>query len=168
VSFPIAGVFSNVFSGAFWYKVNGDPDRSGILTVAPPRVDDADVRTSGFRLFREGSATEQRIKLQVGAGGGDVWNDGDVIDVTAGEWVHIAFTVSETITQIYFNGVAVDNSGDMTGKPISWDGCTDISIGSGAPNFIGWGHLSDSSLIDEVYLFDRVLTIEEIQALMTP
>ncbi|MGB5418182.1 LamG domain-containing protein [Algibacter sp.] len=166
LSLPIANVLADQFTGAFWYKVSGDPNRAGILTVAPPRVDDADVRSSGFRLFREGSATEQRIKLQIGDGTGDVWNDGEVIDVTAGEWVHIAFTVTEDATQIYFNGTAVANSGNMTGKTISWAGCTDITIGSGAPNFIGWNHLSDTSIIDELYMFDKVLTVEEIQAVM--
>ncbi len=165
LSFPIDKLFTNQFSGAFWYKVDATANRAGILTVAPPRIDDADDRTAGFRLFREGNETEQRIKLQVGADG-DVWNDGDVIDVTAGEWVHIAFTVSDTTTQIYFNGVAVDNSGDLTGKTISWEGCTDISIGSGAPKFISWNHLSDLSKIDELYLFDKVLTVDEIQAIM--
>ncbi|SFZ94321.1 Concanavalin A-like lectin/glucanases superfamily protein [Flaviramulus basaltis] len=166
LSFPIDNLFNNQFSGAFWYKVDGTPDRAGILTVAPPMNGADNDLSSGFRLFREGSTTEQRIKLHLGTDNGDTWNDGDVIDVTAGEWVHIAFTVSETATQIYFNGVAVTNSGDMTDKTISWAGCTNVSIGSGAPGFIGWGHLSDLSEIDELYLFDKVLTVDEIQAIM--
>tara|TARA_R110002050_G_scaffold300830_1_gene473846 strand:+ start:14570 stop:16906 length:2337 start_codon:yes stop_codon:yes gene_type:complete len=166
LSFPIDNLFTNQFSGAFWYKVDGTPDRSGILTVAPPMDGTDNDLSSGFRLFREGSATEQRIKLHLGTDDGDVWNDGDVIDVTAGEWVHIAFTVSDTATQIYFNGVAVANNGDMTNKTISWEGCTNVSIGSGAPGFIGWGHVSDLSKIDELYLFDKVLTTEEIQIIM--
>jgi hypothetical protein len=166
LSFPITNLFTNEFSGAFWYKVDANPDRAGILTVAPPMNGTDNDLTSGFRLFREGNATEQRIKLHLGTDGGDVWNDGDVIDVTAGEWVHIAFTVSATSTQIYFNGVAVTNSGDMTDKTISWANCTDLSIGSGAPGFIGWNHLSDLSEIDELYLFDHVLTTDEILAIM--
>ncbi|MGB5434849.1 MAG: LamG domain-containing protein [Maribacter sp.] len=167
LSVPIDGLFNNQFSGAFWYKVNGNPDRAGILTVAPPMNGADNVLTSGFRLLREGSADEQQIKLHIGADDGEnVWNDGDVIDVTAGEWVHIAFAVSDTATQIYFNGEAVVNSGDMTGRVISWADCVNLSIGSGAPNFAGWNHLSDTSYIDELYLFDRVLTPEEIQALM--
>lgn len=163
---PITNLFSNEFSGAFWYKVDSTPDRAGILTVGPPMNGTDNDLSSGFRLFREGSATEQRIKLHLGTDGGDVWNDGDVIDVTAGEWVHIAFTVSATSTQIYFNGVAVTNSGNMTDKTISWANCTNLSIGSGQPNFIGWNHLADLSIIDDLYLFDRTLTVEEIQALM--
>ncbi|PIF00076.1 MAG: hypothetical protein CR994_07745 [Maribacter sp.] len=166
LTFPINGLFNDQFSGAFWYKVNGDPDRSGILTVAPPMDGTDNVLTSGFRLFREGNADEQRIKLHLGTDGGDVWNNGGVIDVTAGEWIHIAFTVSETVTQIYFNGVAVENSGDMSGKVISWADCEILSIGSGAPNFMGWNHLSDNSFIDDLLLFDKVLTPEEILAIM--
>ncbi len=166
LTFPTTDVFENQFSGAFWYKVNGDPDRAGILTVAPPMIGADNDLSAGFRLFREGNGDEQRIKLHVGTDGGDVWNDGEVIDVTAGEWVHIAFTVSETTTQIYFNGVAVTNSGDMSGKTIDWTNCDILSIASGAPNFIGWNHLSDSSIIDELYLFDRVISVDEIQEIM--
>ena len=166
LTFPIDGLFNNQFSGAFWYKVDADPDRAGILTVSPPMNGSDNDLSAGFRLFREGSASEQRIKLHVGSDGGDVWNDGDVLDATAGEWVHIAFTVTDTATQIYFNGEPVANMGDMTGKTISWENCSILSIASGAPNFIGWNHLSDLSYIDELYLFDRALTQEEIQEIM--
>ncbi len=166
LTFPTTNLFGNEFSGAFWYKVNANPDRAGILTVGPPMNGADNVLTSGFRLFREGSGTEQRIKLHVGTDGGDVWNDGDIIDPTIGEWVHIAFTVSATETKIYFNGVAVVNTGNMTGKLVDWTGCDILSIGSGAPRFEGWGHLSDLSYIDDLMMFNRALTVEEIQLIM--
>ncbi|MBO0323773.1 LamG domain-containing protein [Muricauda sp. CAU 1633] len=166
LTFPIDGLFNNQFSAAFWYKVDGNPDRAGLLTVSPPMNGSDNDLSAGFRLFREGDAASQRIKLHVGSDAGDVWNDGEVIDVTAGEWVHVAFTVTETATLIYFNGEPVANMGDMTGKTISWENCSILSIGSGAPNFIGWGHLSDSSFMDELYLFDKALTQEEIQEIM--
>ena len=48
LTFPIEDLmFGSNMSGAFWYKVNGSPDRSGILTVD----DNADDRFQGFRLF---------------------------------------------------------------------------------------------------------------------
>lgn len=166
LTFPIDGLFANQFSGAFWYKVNPSPDRAGILVVGPPMNGPDNDLSAGFRVFREGSADEQRIKLHVGSDGGDVWNDGDVLNANPGEWVHIAFTVTDTATMIYFNGEPVANMGDMTGKTISWENCSILSIGSGAPNFIGWGHLSDLSYVDDLYLFDRALTQEEIQEIM--
>lgn len=166
LTFPIDGLFNNQFSGVFWYKVNSDPDRAGILTVSPPMNGTDNDLSAGFRLIREGSADEQRIKLHLGTDAGDVWNDGDVIDATLDEWVHVAFTVTETETLIYLNGEPVVNTGDMDGKTISWENCSILSIGSGAPNFIGWNHLSDLSYIDDLYLFDRTLTHEEIQEIM--
>ncbi len=166
ITFPIDGLFNNQFSGAFWYKVTADPDRAGILTVSPPMNGTDNDLSAGFRLIREGDASEQRIKLHLGTDAGDVWNDGEVIDATADVWVHVAFTVTETETLIYLNGEPVVNTGDMAGKTISWENCSMLSIGSGAPNFIGWNHLSDLSYIDDLYLFDRTLTQEEIQEIM--
>lgn len=160
LTYPITGIFGNEFSGSFWYKVNANPDRSGILTVGNNIAED---RTQGFRLFREGDTANQRIKLNVGYGTGESWNDGGLIDVAAGQWVHIAFTVSATETNIYFNGVLI-NTASMSAAP-SWTGCTTLSIGSGAPTFSYWGHLSDSSSMDDLRLFNKALTQTEVQAI---
>ena len=165
ITYPISDVFddgsntmtlSQEFSATFWYKVSATPDRAGILTVG----DDAADRFQGFRLFREGNATEQRIKANIGTGTGESWNDGDVITVAAGEWVHIALTVSETESKIYFNGTEVN--ANALSNPVDWTNCTEIVIGAGGPTFDYWGHASDSSPMDELRLFDRALTSEEI------
>lgn len=157
INYPADGLLSTEFSGAFWYKVNADPDRAGIIVIG----DDADDRFQGFRLFREGSPDEQRIKLNVGTGAGESWNDGDVIDVAAGEWVHIVFTISNDKNTIYFNGQEVRSS-DMS-APIDWTGCNTFNIGSGGPTFDYWNHLSDNSAIDELRFFSAALTPEEVQ-----
>lgn len=165
---PSEGLLSEEISATFWYKVNADPDRAGIITVGPPDEENAgfpDVqnnRTSGFRLFREGNATEQRIKLNVGTGSGDSWNDGGVIDATAGEWVHVAFTISESQTVIYLNGEPV-NTGSLS-NPVDWTGTDIVSIMSGAPRFTEWNHLSDRSYLDDLRFYNKALTQEEIQA----
>ncbi len=158
---PIDGLFGEEFSVAFWYKVNSDPDRAGIVVVGN---DTPENRNQGFRIFREGSGTEQRIKSNIGIGTGEVWNDGDVIDVTAGKWVHIAITVSTTKSKIYFNGEE-KRSSDMA-KKVDWTDCNSMTIGSGEPTFGYWNHKSDSSYIDELHTFNKVLTAEEIQDLM--
>ncbi|MGI9550003.1 MAG: LamG-like jellyroll fold domain-containing protein [Aurantibacter sp.] len=157
IDFPAEGLLSNEFSGAFWYKVNADPDRAGIIIIG----DNADDRQQGFRLFREGSPDEQRIKLNVGTGAGESWNDGGVINVADGEWVHIAFTIANDKSTIYFNGTAV-NSGDMS-APIDWTGCETFTIGSGGPTFDYWNHLSDLSAMDELRFFNKALSLEEVQ-----
>lgn len=157
---PTAGLLNDEFSATFWYKVNSSPDRSGLLTIGAT----ADNREQGIRLFREGSASEQRIKLNVGTGSGESWNDGDVLDATAGQWVHIAITVSQTKSTIYFNGVE-KRSADLANK-VDWTGCGYLTIGSGGETFSYWGHESDLSLYDELRFFNKVLTQAEIQAII--
>ena len=163
---PVSGFASDEFSAAFWYKVNATPDRAGILVVGAPdegqAADAQNNRKYGFRLFREGSAEKQRIKLNVGNGTADAWNDGGEIDVND-EWVHVAFTISSTNSVVYINGEAV-NQNDITG--ISWENCEIMSIMSGDPYFNGWSHKSDASLMDELRLFNKALTTEEVNALM--
>ncbi len=48
---------------------------------------------------------------------------------------------------------------------ISWNKCDLLSIGSGAPRFNEWGHLSDQSLIDELRIYNKALPASEIERL---
>lgn len=161
ITFPTEGLNLGAnFSGAFWYKVNASPDRAGILTIGAS----ADDRNQGIRLLREGGPENQRIKLNVGTGNSDSWNDGGEINVATGEWVHVAFTISETQSKIYLNGMEV-NTGNL-GAPVDWSGTSEIVIGSGGPTFSYWDHKSDSSLMDELRLFDKTLSATEITAMI--
>ncbi len=160
ITFSADEMKSNEFSAVFWYKVNSTPDRAGILSVGA----EAENRQQGFRLFREGDANNQRIKLNVGYGAGETWNDGGIIDATTGEWVHVAITISEEVNVIYFNGVEA-LSDPMEGV-IDWTGCEEITIGAGGETFSYWDHLSDLSLIDELRFFTKALSQTEIQAII--
>jgi len=159
ITLPATGFTTNEFSAAFWYNVNPTPDRAGILTVGATTEN----RNQGFRLFREGNDTEQRIKLNVGTGDGESWNDGDVLDPAAGEWVHIAITISESANTIYFNGEEKRTS-EMA-APIDWSGVKDLTIAAGGETFSYWDHLSDLSLYDELRFFSKALSQAEIQAI---
>jgi hypothetical protein len=169
LTFPTTGITTNEFSAAFWYNLNSAPDRSGILTIGPP--DPAlpatpNNRKNGFRFFREGSTTNQTFKLNVGNGTADSWFDGGAaasLNPATTDWVHLAFTISDTKVVVYINGVAV-SQGPFTG--VDWTGCDVFSIASGAPRFMEWGHLSDQSLYDELRLFNKALTQDEVVAIM--
>ncbi len=160
LTFPTTGLTGNEYSAVFWYKVNSSPDRSGIINASPSGED----RSKGFRLFREGGASAQRIKMNVGTGAGETWNDGQEIAATAPGWVHIAMTISASECIIYINGSVARVS--ATGGPIDWTGCDVFGIGSGAPNFTYWGHGADLSSYDELRMFNRVLSQTEIQTII--
>ncbi len=161
LTLPAADFINDEFSASFWYRVNAEPNRSGILTISPPGPTNNN-RTSGFRLFREAAGAMQRVKLNVGNGTGDNWFDGGAAaDIAANnDWVHIAFTIAGDRCAVYVNGVAV-SQGEYPG--ISWADCDILTIGSGAPNFTEWDHLSDLSSIDELRFFNKALTQGEVQ-----
>lgn len=160
LNLPFDGNIGKEFTAAFWYNVSGDPARAGILVAG----DDADDRMQGFRLFREGNADEQRIKLNVGTGTGESWNDGGVLNPNNEKWVHVAFTVTQTQSTIYINGNPV-NTGTLS-APIDWTGVQNLTIGHGGETFSYWDHLYDSSGIDELRFFNQALSAEEIQGLI--
>ncbi len=165
LTFPTDGLLANEFSASFWLKVNATPDRAGVLVIGPPDTNNPDAqnnRTSGFRFFRENAGGMQRFKLNVGRGDGDSWFDGGAaadVDPTLDQWVHFAFTISGTECVVYKNGEVVSQN-SFTG--VDWTGCDVLSIMSGAPRFTGWNHLSDQSYMDELRLFNMVLTQDEI------
>jgi hypothetical protein len=160
LTFPTTGLTGNEYSAVFWYKVNSSPDRSGIFNTSPSGED----RTKGFRLFREGGSSVQRIKMNVGTGAGETWNDGQEIAATAPGWVHIAMTISASECIIYVNGAVANVS--ATAGPVDWTGCSVFGIGSGGPNFTYWGHGADLSSYDELRMFNRVLSQAEIQTII--
>lgn len=162
LTFPSEGLLGEEFSTTFWYKVNSNPDRAGIITVSAVNEENPDANNLnyGFHLFREGSADSQRIKASVGTGGANSWNDGGLIDVTAGEWVHVAFTISGSESKIYLNGELVKTATVSGG--VDWTGADIVSVMSGAPRFTEWNHLSDKSFIDELRFYRIALTQEEI------
>lgn len=176
LTFPaneVGSITTDAFSATLWYKMSADPDRAGILVLGPEDTENENypdvqnLRTSGFRFFREGNATRQVFKLNVGTGDGESWFDGGdsaALDpTTVTDWVHLAFTISDTKAAVYINGDVV-SEGTFSG--INWTGADLLSIGSGAPRFNQWGHLSDLSFIDELRLYNKELSQAEVQAIM--
>ena len=162
LTYPTEGIVSTQWSVAFWYKLNAAPVRGGIISIS--RGDVAENRPWGFRMFRENDgATKQKIGVNFGNGTTETWMNPFITIDTTSVWMHIAVAFTETSATIYVNGeVAMENAA-LT-APLDWTECTSMTIGSGAPNFIYWDHLSDRSQYDEMHFFTRTLTVEEIQA----
>ncbi len=170
LTLPTDGLLGEELTAVFWFKVNADPNRAGILVAGPPDEANPDApnnRNSGFRFFREDAGGAQRFKLNVGLGDGESWFDGgEAADISADAgWTHMAFSISGTQATVYINGEIV-SQGDLVGG-VDWTGVDILSIMSGAPRFVGWDHLSDLSNMDELRLFNRTLSQEEIQGIMT-
>jgi len=150
------------FSLSFWYKINGDPLRAGILAISPV----GDSRSFGLRLFRENSGANQNIGLNFGDGSAEIWMNPFITAPPDQDWMHIAITISSTKATIYVNGEIPATNGELElTAGIDWTGCDAMTIGSGQPNFVYWEHFSDLSLYDEMHIFTRALTAAEVLSL---
>lgn len=164
ISFPLSGLYSSEgISFTFWYKVDATETRAGIITINDNTDDTDENRNQGIRIFREGTASSQQIKANIGTGSGESWNDGGNIAVD-NSWVHVAVTVSPTESKIYFNG-ELQKTASYTAFDLSTS--TTMVIGSGAPSYTYWSHYSDvGSQIDEFRVYNKALTQAEVQTTM--
>lgn len=158
------GFMGNEFSIAFWYKLNGTPQRAGIFEICRPyTVYNDSTRFKGFRFLRENNGTKQNLGLNLGIGKKEVWINPFMTIAPSDTWMHIAVSVSATKAIIYVDGV-VKKTTAIT-SPIDWTDCTLLTIASGKPNFTYWDHLSDLSLYDEMHIYNKAITPEEVTAL---
>ncbi|MGE5943357.1 MAG: LamG-like jellyroll fold domain-containing protein [Flavobacteriales bacterium] len=156
----------NNFSTTFWLKIDASDDRAGIINIAPAEPAAPSDKPSGFGLIREASGANQKFILLTGNGNNATWvNPGDpaTIDPSLSNWVHFGIVISEDNTALYMDGVLVGQSA-FTG--IDWTGVGDLAIMSGDPNFSGWNHKTEKGQMDELYIFKKALTAEEINLLM--
>lgn len=159
MTYPTDGILGTGFGVAFWYKLNATPLRAGVLAISPP----GDSRNSGIRFLRENSGAKQNFGINFGIGTTEVWMNPFITVDTLNQWIHFAISISETSAVIYVDGVMVKENLAVA-APISWADCTSLSIASGAPNFTYWEHFSDKSLYDEMHIFKRAITAEEVQS----
>jgi hypothetical protein len=171
LTFPTDGLTNEEFSAVFWYKLNVNPDRNraGILVVGPPYPSPPETLNNGFKLFREAAGSFQRFKLIVGDGSANYRyvqaGPADLDPTVVTDWVHMAITIGLDSCKVYIDGQVVQ-SGEFPG-PIGWNECEIMSIMSGAPNYTHWNHLSDHSQMDELRIFNKALTQEEIQMIIS-
>jgi hypothetical protein len=171
LTIPATGLLNDSFSASMWIKMDPEATRASMLAISAADTENPDSpnnRNFGLRFFREGDATQQTFKLNVGTGDGEVWIDGGAFatfSATREDWLHLAITVGGGQSQVYLNGILAAVSTSETDPVVDWTGCETISFGSGAPNFTGWGHIGETGLLDEFRLYSGVLTPAQIASL---
>ncbi|MAE87066.1 MAG: hypothetical protein CMB80_30315 [Flammeovirgaceae bacterium] len=169
ITLPTEGLINDSFSASFWIKMDPTATRAGIFTISPEDTENPDSqnnRTAGVRLFREGNDASQTFRLNIGTGETSVTvSDGFYSAFAADreDWLHVAFTVGGGQAQLYLNGIlSAVSSEDVV---VDWTGCDLLSFGSGAPRFVGWSHLGETGMLDELKIFSGVLTPAQVASL---
>jgi len=124
------------------------------------------------RIFDFGSGTTQYMFLTPQAGGGGLrftinltngWGDQSLSSATlpAGQWVHVAVTLSGTTGTLYVNGSAVATNSQMTHAP--------FRMRSGTQNWLGRSQYSAdpyfNGKIDDFRIYNGALSAAEVAAL---
>lgn len=167
---PALGTACLEFNGSSWAQApaRGLPALGTAMTVSlwmRPKL--SGTRTI-FTLLREGSGSNPNVGLQIGTKGTQAgfWLYGganmEVLSqaLTADVWYHVAYTFDGTTHRLFVNAAAVNSSGEPAP--------------TGAPNIVRFGSYGSmfsqlySGRLDDVRLYDRVLTAAEITALAKP
>lgn len=139
---PDIGQTVDSFTVMAWIKPNGIQNN-----YAAVLMNDG---TAGGLNFRESNNT-----LGYHWPGGQWWWDSGLV-APSGVWSHVAMVVTPSQVRIYLNGIeAVHN---IATDPLE---LTTMRIGS----YQGWGDRNYSGVIDELSMFDRALTRDEIRSL---
>lgn len=163
LEYPTAGLLGQEFSVAFWYKLNPDPVRGGMISIS--RGDQgSENRKWGFRMFRENDGTNMKFGVNFGIGTDEVWMNPFMNITPSEDWIHFAVTISATAATIYVNGEVILENPELAGA-IDWTECSSMTIASGMPNFTYWDHFSDLSLYDEMHFFNKAISADVVQSL---
>ncbi|NVO19418.1 MAG: LamG domain-containing protein [Bacteroidetes bacterium] len=164
LTFPATALTNPEFSATFWYKLNGTPDRAGILAICRPyAVYNDTTRFKGLRVARENNGAKQNLFVNFGISAAEVWMNPFITVTPSDTWMHIAITISATKATIYVDGAVVKEA--PMDHAIDWSGCTSMSLMSGKPNFDYWNHFSDLSMMDELRIFNKALSAEEVTSI---
>jgi MYXO-CTERM domain-containing protein len=152
ITIPSNAAFNiiNDFSVAFWVrKAVEKPDYVRLVGKGGTSV-----RT--FGVWDDIGPSKKILFQQFATGGGTVVNFNSTGDVETGVWTHVACVVNGTTATTYLNAVASGSATRSGTVP------TDTQ-----PVRIGYGEIHDraSGQIDEVRIFNRFLTLTEIQTL---
>lgn len=93
------------------------------------------------------------VDYELSDGWHEFYTDSDIFELN--KWNHIVFTKNEGLLNLYYNGELVKTDVGFDNLPQ-----TEGNLGIGA-NYGGWG--SFNGILDEVAIYNRVLTLDEIQ-----
>ncbi len=124
------------------------------------RVFDFGTGTTVNMFLTVSAGTAPRFAITTGGGGAAEQVINATSPLPAGQWTHLAVTLSGNTGRLYVNGVEVGTNANMTLRP--------SSLGQTTQNWIGRSQYGDPNLngtVDDFQIHDRALSADEVMAL---
>jgi uncharacterized protein len=125
------------------------------------RIFDFGTGTTSYMFLAASAGSGPRFSITTSGSGGEQQIN-TTTKLPAGQWSHVAVTLSGGTATLYINGTAVASNSSVTLTP--------SSLGSTGNNWIGRSQFGDPDLnasVDEFQLYDHALTAAEVQSLTT-
>lgn len=145
------------FTIAAWIKLPEEPQDPALMAVC--WGEDVSGKRRSLFIWNSGAGTNYYVYF---SGYGTPSNLGGTTDISDNQWHHAVVTVSSNnIAKIYVDGIE-ENSGSITLSTFSFSGVYIGSspLGDGFPEYF-------SGIIDDVRIYNRVLSITEIQSIFS-
>jgi hypothetical protein len=151
------------FTLSFWIK----PFDSASQTATLPTILDKSLGNAGFSFYSDSPAMDEFfLKWMITVSGSAVVEFSPSIPTaTSGSWVHIVTTVASDLCEVYVNGVSMafhDVNGSIRSNNLPL-----IFGGRNSGLTVPASNVTDfyRGLLDDVMIYDRVLTAGEVQEL---
>ena len=153
------------FSGSMWLKLDANPTEFNFFMGQQS----TDGGVAGWRVGNGDVHNRSRVRLILQDGNSSTYLDSPEGTLNSTDWLHLAFTYNGVGHRggmvLYVNGVALASAGGHNNLTINSDitTATGTNFSIGARDADGGGTVA--GLIDEVGLWNRVLTQEEVTTL---
>lgn len=144
----------NDFTVAGWVKLNAASTWARIFDFGSGQTN---------YMFLSPVSGNNTVRYAIRVNGGTEQQINSTSPLPAGEWHHVAVTLSGSLGTLYVDGVAVGTNSGMSNKP--------SALGVTSLNYIGRSQFSSdpylNSIIDEFRIYNRALSATELNAVYT-
>lgn len=144
------------FTFALWARTDN------VSTLHWQRLIDFNTSTTNYLFLAPNSGATGRPRIGLRVGGGSEQVVDSSVSISAGVWVHYAFTKVGNSANFYVNGELAGTNASMTQIVSNLGASINCWIGrsafAGDPYFIG--------ALDDIRIFNQALTLQQVQALI--
>ena len=156
--------FSDIFSTSFWVYNRSYPGTTGEAATFVTRRLAAGTNVYTIMYERDNGLNQRKLRIEATGGAADYKENTTTDFLAVNTWYHIVYTKTGTTSHFYINGVDKTLTANLSTGGLN-TGAGTFRLGSYNGGSGGVGNRQMDGVIDEVGIWSRVLTQEEVTTL---